>query len=369
MSNQLSKPKNNLRILNLINNVNITAALIAFLSVVVLCTILHIAKNIFIPLVTAWFILQILRPVNLIGNKLHIHPYFNLMLSFLVLIGIALGGGRFIGSLAVDFNDVYIRYAATLRERYNGLLALMNITPEMLSTMNWANIGFDFIKSSTGYVVNFLVEFSNKFFMTIFFLMFMLVEAPYVERKIDLAFRGATGNKIKGILQAISSQVRSYLINQTLLSLATALCVWGILAIMKVELARGWAVLTFFLNFIPNVGSIIATILPVAMSLIQFPTFFEPIIVLVTVTVIQMVIGNIIGPKILSESLGVSPVVILLFLLFWGMIWGVPGAFLSVPIASIIKICCENVSPLKPIAIMMGNMSPISNSDKDNNNE
>ena len=100
------------------------------------------------------------------------------------------------------------------------------------------------------------------------------------------------------------------------------------------------------------------------MAVIQFATFFEPLIVLVLLTVIQMVIGNIIGPKILSDSLGVSSVVILLSLLFWSMIWGIPGAFLSVPIASIIKIVCENITPLNPIAVLMSNGSSITSDEQ-----
>ena len=351
----MSKLKNNLRILKLLVNVNITAVLIAFMSVVVLCLILHIAKNVFVPLVVAWFVLQILRPVNNLGNKLHLHPYLNLMLMLFVLITIAFLGVRFIASQVVNFNEVYNRYSATLLERYNNFMALLNITPEMISAMNWTNIGFDFFKSGAGYVVGFLFELTNKFFMTIFFLMFMLIEAPYTERKINKAFRGKIGNKIKDILRSISDQVSYYMINQTLLSFATALFVWGALAIMNVELARSWAMLAFFLNFIPNVGSIIATILPVLMAFIQFTSIFEPLIVLAMLTTIQMVIGNIIGPKVLSESLGVSSVVILLSLLFWTMIWGVPGAFLSVPIASIIKIICENIPSLYSISVLMGN--------------
>ena len=354
----LSKTRNNLRILKLLFNVNITTALIAFLSVVVLCLILYIAKDVFIPLVIAWFIMQILRPIQILGNKLHLHPYLNLMLIFIVLIGAAFMGVRFMASQAADFNDVYSRYAATLRERYNSFLALMNITPDMISQMDWANIGFDFIKSSTSYIVGFIIQITDKFFMTVFFLMFILVEAPYTERKIDAAFKGKTGGKIKGIMKKISEQVSYYMINQTLLSLATAFCVWLALYVMNVELARGWAMLAFFLNFIPNVGSIIATILPVMMSFIQFSTLLEPLIVLTLLTVIQMVIGNIIGPKILSDSLGVSSIVILLSLLFWTMIWGVPGAFLSVPIASIIRIICENIPPLYPISVLMGNAVP-----------
>ena len=365
----MAKLKNNLRILNFLINVNITAALMAFLSIVVLCLILHIAKNVFIPLVVAWSILQILRPVNRFGNKLHLHPYLNLMLTFIVLIIVAFLGVRFMASQATSFNDVYNRYAVTLNERYNSFLALLNITPEMIKAMNWTSIGFDFLKSGTGYLVSLIVELTDKLFMTIFFLMFLLIEAPYTERKINKAFRGKTSNKIKDILKSISDQVSYYMINQTLLSLTTAFFVWGALAIMNVELSRGWAMLAFFLNFIPNIGSIIATILPVLMAFIQFPTIIEPLIVLAMLTTIQMIIGNIIGPKILSESLGVSSVVILLSLLFWTMIWGIPGAFLSVPIASIIKIICENVPQLYFISVLMGNGASINQNDNENSLE
>jgi predicted PurR-regulated permease PerM len=347
--------RDNLHVLKLLFNTNVTTALTAFLSVVVLCVILHIAKDIFIPLVIAWFILQILKPVNILGRKLHLHPYLNFMLIFTVLIGVGFMGVRFMVSQAADFTRVYNRYAVTLRERYDSFMSLMNITPEMISGMNWTNIGFDFLKSSTSYVVKFIFQLTDKFFMTIFFLMFILAEAPYTDRKIDRAFSGRTGVKVKSVMKKISEQVSYYMINQTILSLATALFVWLVLAVMNVELSRGWAMLSFFLNFIPNAGSIIATILPVMMSLIQFPTLIEPLIVLALLTAIQMVIGNIIGPKILSESLGVSSIVILLSLLFWTMIWGIPGAFLSVPIASIIRIICENVPQLNSIAVLMGN--------------
>ena len=111
----------------------------------------------------------------------------------------------------------------------------------------------------------------------------------------------------------------------------------------------------FLLNFIPTVGSIIATIPPVLMAILQFsPGLFKPLVVLISLTAIQITIGNVITPKVVGDRLGLSPVVILLSLLLWGTIWGIPGALLSVPIASIIKIVCENIQPLRPIAVLMG---------------
>ena len=91
------------------------------------------------------------------------------------------------------------------------------------------------------------------------------------------------------------------------------------------------------------------------MVILQFsPGLFKPLVVLISLTAIQITIGNVITPKVVGDRLGLSPVVILLSLLLWGTIWGIPGALLSVPIASIIKIVCENIQPLRPIAVLMG---------------
>ena len=355
----MKSTKINLRLFRILLNVNVIAGLIAFLSFTVLCIILNLTREVFIPLIIAWFIVQILRPVNDLTNKMKIHPYLNLAMILMVLVGLGFLGVRFLANLAVDINNVYNRYSSELMQRYNDFMALFNITPDMLASIEWGNLGLDFLRNNAGRITGFIVDISNKFFMTIFFLMFMLIEAPYTERKISKAFSGKTGNNVKEIFSKISDQISYYMLNQSLISAATALCVWGVLALMKIELAGGWAILAFFLNFIPNVGSIIATILPVIMAFVQFSTALEPLVVLVLLTIIQMVIGNIIGPKILSDSLGVSSVVIVLSLLFWSMIWGIPGAFLSVPIASILKIVCENITPLNPIAVIMSNGSAI----------
>ena len=190
--------------------------------------------------------------------------------------------------------------------------------------------------------------------MTFVFLMFMLVEAPYMDDKVEKAF-GRNSGRVRKILSSISEEVSQYLGTLALISLATGICAWLVLMIFGVKLAAGWGVLTFLLNFIPTVGSIIATIPPVVMAIIQFsPGLFTPFLVLVSLTSIQLIIGNVITPKVMGDRLGVSPVMILLSLLLWSMIWGIPGALLSTPIMSIIKIVCENVPVLHTIAILIG---------------
>lgn len=325
-------------------------AFIIFLSSIALCSVLHIASNVFIPLVIAWFILQMLRPVVQIGKTLRLNAWLNVVLVFSILTCIGLAGFKFIASQVVEFGHVYALYSDKLVEWIANLMEVLSVPPEAVKNFNWMGI----LKDNAKDISSLIIALSSKFVMTFVFLMFMLIEAPYLDDKIEKAFR-QNAKRVKKILSTISEQVSRYLGTLALISFATGVCAWIVLTVLGVQLAAGWGVLTFLLNFIPTVGSIIATIPPVIMAVIQFsPGFFKPLLVLLSLTAIQITIGNIITPKVVGDRLGVSPVVILLSLLLWGMIWGIPGALLSTPIISIIKIVCENIPSLHSIAVLIG---------------
>ena len=328
----------------------ILLGLLCFLSAVVLCSVLHVASNVFIPLVIAWFILQMLRPVIKIAKTLRFNAWWSVALVFAVLTIIGLAGFKFLAAQFAEFSHVLDAYSDKLLEWIMHVMEILGISQDTLKSFNLTGMLRDNIRSISSMVVT----FASKFVMTFVFLMFMLVEAPYLDEKIDKAF-GKNSQRVKKILSTISEQVSQYLSALTLISFATGVCAWLVLTVLDVRLAAGWGVLTFLLNFIPTVGSIIATFPPVIMAIIQFsPGFFTPLLVLVSLTAIQVTIGNIITPKVMGDKLGVSPVVILLSLLLWGTIWGIPGALLSTPIISIIKIICENIPVMHPIAILIG---------------
>jgi predicted PurR-regulated permease PerM len=115
-------------------------------------------------------------------------------------------------------------------------------------------------------------------------------------------------------------------------------------------------VLTFLLNFIPNIGSVLAVIFPALIALVQFESFGYALLIAVIIGVVQNVYGNILEPKVMGDRLGLNPIVILLSLLLWGYVWGLVGMFLSVPITAVIKILVsESKSPnLKFFDNLMG---------------
>ena len=325
-------------------------ALMGFLSAVTLCFVLNIASNVFIPLVIAWFILQMLRPVTKLGNVLRFNAWLNVILVFAILTGAGLAGFKFIAAQVVEFGHVYTEYSDKLIDWAVNLMQTLSVPPEAVKNFDW----FAILRSNASNISSVIIALSSKFVMTFVFLMFMMIEAPFLNDKINKAF-GKNSERVRKILSTISEQVSQYLGTLALISFVTGVCAWLVLTVMGVRLAAGWGVLTFLLNFIPTVGSIIATIPPVVMAIIQFsPGLFRPFVVLVALTAIQLTIGNIITPKVMGDKLGVSPVMILLSLLLWGMIWGIPGALLSTPIISIIKIVCENIPVLHPIAVLIG---------------
>ena len=180
--------------------------LIVFLSSIALCSVLHIASNVFIPLVIAWFILQILRPVVVIGKTLRLNVWLNVILVFGILTCVGLVGFKFIAAQVVEFGTVYNLYSDKLIDWFANLLQALSVPPEAVRNFDWLGI----LKDNARNISALIIALSSKFVMTFVFLMFMLIEAPYLDDKIDKAF-GKNATRVKKILSTISEEVSRYL--------------------------------------------------------------------------------------------------------------------------------------------------------------
>lgn len=163
--------------------------------------------------------------------------------------------------------------------------------------------------------------------------------------------------KLQKTFKDITEQVQRYIVTKFLISLSVGLLVGIILWLFKIEFFIIWAAFAILLNFIPNVGSVFAVIMPTLMALVQYESFGYAAVVAAVLIVAQNIIGNIIEPKIFGDRLGLNPLVILLSLLLWGYIWGVVGMFLAVPLTAIAKIILSNSSSknLRFITNLMSN--------------
>lgn len=170
---------------------------------------------------------------------------------------------------------------------------------------------------------------------------------------------GRTRQLIKHpVFRQIDRDIRRYLVLKTLISLATGVITWVILTSFGLELALVFAVLTFVLNFIPSIGSIIAVLLPIPIALVQFETAGPVIAIVVIMTVVQLVIGNGIDPLLMGQNLNLSPVTILAALVFWGLIWGVVGMLLAAPLTAILRIVLAQFETTRPMSNLLAGRFP-----------
>lgn len=142
----------------------------------------------------------------------------------------------------------------------------------------------------------------------------------------------------RGILQEMNEKVSAYISTKAAVSLLTGGCVLVLCLLCGVDFALLWAILCFVLNFIPSIGSVIASIPPVLLAMIQLDSWPLIGVFAVGMIAIQMSIGNVLEPKLMGSRLSIKPVAILFGLIFWGFLWGIPGMFLAAPLMVLLRI-------------------------------
>ena len=155
------------------------------------------------------------------------------------------------------------------------------------------------------------------------------------------------------LLGVMEQKIRSYLITKLCTSATTGILVGLILLAFGLNLALVFGLMAFLLNFIPSFGSIIATLLPLPLALMQFESTAAIIMVILLPGAVQVTIGNVIEPKLMGDSMDLHPITILLALMFWGLIWGMVGMLLATPITAVLKVVLERFETTRPVAALL----------------
>ncbi|MGM0632111.1 MAG: AI-2E family transporter [Pseudomonadota bacterium] len=184
---------------------------------------------------------------------------------------------------------------------------------------------------------------------------FLLFEQGNFHQKLSALVDNTEREKrVRRIIERIRGDTRKFISIKLFTSVLTGTLSYLVLRVLGVDFAEVWAVLIFLLNFIPTIGSIIATLFPATVALAQSPEGVAlSLVVLVSIGALQVMIGNILEPRLMGTSLNLSPVVILFNLALWGYIWGVAGMFLCVPFLIIITIVLAHFPRTRPIAILL----------------
>ncbi len=185
---------------------------------------------------------------------------------------------------------------------------------------------------------------SGVFFVCIFVIFLLVGRNPYAEHS--------------QVYTDIVQKVRRYVGIKVAISGMTGVLVWATLSMLGLKLAGLFGILAFLLNFIPSIGSIIATLLPIPIAVAQFQSPWLVILVVAIPGAIQNILGNIIEPKLMGEGLNLHPVTVLLALSFWGLLWGVVGMLLAAPITAAIRIVLMQFDMLRPIGdVLAGDLT------------
>lgn len=313
-------------------------------------------RGLLIPVVMSIFIWHLLNTINSGMKKIPVvskrFPSWISMVLSLLVVGIFIK--ILIDIITNNVNDVI---AASPRYQEN-LLVIFNNLDQRFHIKAFADFD-NLIKnlSLQSMLVNFYGVFTtltSSAVLISLYVAFLFVEQHYFNQKMDAFFPQKEHRKlVKNIMSHITKDTQTYLGIKTLLSLATATASWVIMTLVGLDFAEFWALLIFFLNFIPNIGAIIATIFPAALALIQFESWWPFLEVTSGIVAVQFVVGNFLEPRLLGKSLNLSPLVILFALALWGAIWGILGMFLSVPITVMMMIIFAHFDTTRPIAILL----------------
>jgi len=184
------------------------------------------------------------------------------------------------------------------------------------------------------------------------FVGFLLSEQRHLPAKLARLTTDAHRDQGKEVIHTITQQIGTYLGVCTLLSAIMAGATYGILSLLGVDFAGFWALIMFLFTYIPVIGAI-GVSLPSLMALLQFGSLADFLIVGASLGTVHFVLTNVVQAILLGRSLNLSPLVIILSLTFWGLIWGVAGLFLAVPIMAAIAIVCENVDGLQWVTVVL----------------
>lgn len=352
---------------------------VSFIGLYFICFVLKELQHIFIPLVIAYLLFFFFEPLNEFLKSKKIPLPIIIFVDLLLTTSLFYGITKIIIDRFIAFSSQFPMYETKLNHIIstsavsiglkNKLLTHFNIS-QILQSVDVGILASGVFSSTLSVIVAVLLVF----FFFIFInsghdKIFEAIRMRYVEKGVRSSLKkimkGSKSNsadtidatetdletmtvqreiKLQKAIKDITEQVQRYVITKLLISLSLGVIVGFILWLFKIEFFIIWAFLAVLLNFIPNVGSVIAVILPALMALVQYGSFGYALLLTAVIIVVQNIIGNIIEPKIFGNRLGLNPLVILLSLLIWGYIWGIVGMFLAVPLTAIGKIIMSNAT-------------------------
>ena len=324
------------------SQLRIATTSLVILAGVALGGILWIMRPVLVPLVLAILLSYLLMPlVDSLQVHLKIPRVFAvtgaLLLSALALTGLGLVISSSVKGLAAKAPEYQAKLvqlgqrALEVAEDW-GIPVDEDVVRQRIADIPVADV-------MVGAVNSLMSSFSTFFLILIFVIYLLSGRTPHHHRT--------------GFVKEMEVKIRNYISVKVLISFLTGVLTAVALFVLGLDLAIVFGVLAFLLNFIPSVGSVVSMFLPLPVALMQFDSGAKIALVLILPGTVQMILGNVIEPKMTGESLNLHPITVLLSLIFWGMLWGMAGMVLAAPITAVLAIIMERLDQTRPIAHLM----------------
>jgi predicted PurR-regulated permease PerM len=322
--------------------------------------VLYIGRTVFVPMVfgiIAVYVIvgftRLLERIPAIGERMPIQLRYALS-AFVIAAGIF-----FAVDMLVENYDALVALAPRYQESILTLIQKAAVFLHLETEPTWDSLRRDMLAQFNvqALVASMLTSLSSVIvdvFVVLLYASFLLVEQrTFSEKLANISSNSTNAARIKSIVTDINRRIGAYLALKTLLGVVLGAICWGAMRSVGLEFAGLWAVLIALLNYVPYIGSVLGIVFPTLMSVLQFGEVNEVLIVLLSLTAIQFVIGNILDPYLMGNSLNLSPFAILASMAIWSAIWGVSGAFLAVPITVIVIIIFSEFEMTRPVAVLL----------------
>lgn len=325
--------------------------MIGLCAAILTAAALHLAQSIFAPVAFALFLIALVWPVQRrlaawipagLAMLAAMLAAFVTVVTLAWLIAWAFGGvGQWVLSNSAQIQLLYARKVAWLEEQG---VAVAGLLSDGMST-RWLILVAQEVTGRLHGILAFSV-------VTVVFLVLGLLEVETVGRQLG-RMPGETAPKLLRAAVETAGKFRSYMAVRTLMSVVTGLAVWGFARLMGLDLAAEWGVIAFVLNYIPFLGPLVATLFPTLFAILQFESWETAIVVFLCLNVIQSVSGSYLEPLLAGRRLAVSPFMVLLSVFLGAFLWGVPGAFIGVPVLIAAVTVCRHFEGSRWVADLL----------------
>ena len=335
---------------------------IAYGAILMLMTgwLLYIGKDVFVPVffgaVAVYIIVgltQALVKIPLLGRILPVQVRYTLS-----LLVIALGLIAMSYLVLINKNQVLAlapQYQQSLLSAIQKIAVLLQVENEP----TWATLRQDVlaqvnIQRVVGSMLTSVSSIAAGVIVVLLYATFLSIERRAFDKKMaNISSDSNNVARVRAVISDINRRVGSYLALKTFLSVLLGAISWLIMLYTGLEFAAFLAVLITFLNFIPYIGSFLSVVFPLLMAIIQFQDMNAVFTLFMLLVFVQFAIGNFLDPFVMGKSLNLSPFAILVNLAIWTELWGIPGAFLAVPITAILTIIFSEFPGTRPIAVLL----------------